>query len=62
MLTQPPLQSSTDPDRFRSLCAGVEEYEHLPELPPGRQASRPATDQSHAETLAEAILAGLTQP
>lgn len=62
MLTQAPSPSSADRDRFRALCAEVEEYEHLPELTPGSQTSRPLSDQGHAETLAEAILAGLTQP
>lgn len=62
MLTSSPSTTVTDADRFRTLCAGVDEYEHLPELTPGSQTSEPLAGQSQAETLAEAILAGLTQP
>lgn len=49
-------------DRFVSLCASLEEYEHLPELTPGGTSSRAVGEQSESDTLAESILAGLTQP
>ncbi len=51
------------PDQFRELCAGLEEYENLPELSPSavRQAE-PITGQSHEEMLDASILAGLTLP
>lgn len=60
----PTEQSSqtSEPDRFRSLCAELEEYEHLPELMPGNRATRLITEQSHEDTIDESILAGLTQP
>jgi hypothetical protein len=61
MLTQQPLQTSTDQDRFSSLCAKLDEYEHLPELMPGSRDTRLITDQSHEDTIDESILAGLTQ-
>lgn len=49
-------------DRFHTLCAELEEYEHLPELTPGRQMTRLLSDQSHEDTIDESILAGLTLP
>ena len=52
---------SSEPDRFRSLCAELEEYEHLPELTPGNRPQL-ITEQSHEDTIDESILAGLTQP
>ncbi len=61
MLIEQPTQTSSE-DRFRALCAGVEDYEHLPELTPGGQSSRLITDQSHEDTIHESILAGLTHP
>lgn len=60
MLTQPSQTSETD--HFSALCAELDEYEHLPELMPGNQRTRLITDQSHEDTLAESILAGLTHP
>jgi hypothetical protein len=52
----------TTEDRFHTLCAELEDYEHLPELTPGSQMTRLITDQSHEDTIDESILAGLTQP
>lgn len=49
-------------DRFHTLCAELEEYEHLPELTPGMQMTRLITDQSHEDTIDASILAGLTLP
>ncbi len=60
MLTQQPSQ--TNEDRFRALCAGLEEYEHLPELIPGSASTRLITDQSHEDTIDASILAWMTQP
>lgn len=61
MLNPQPPASRRD-DRFRALCAEIEEYENLPELMPGDRATRLITDQSHEDSLHESILAGLTQP
>jgi len=61
MLTPPPVNPSSDQDRFSSLCAELDEYEHLPELTPGSHDTRLITDQSHEDTIDESILAGLTQ-
>ncbi|MGH2872949.1 MAG: hypothetical protein ACRDL5_10880 [Solirubrobacteraceae bacterium] len=49
-------------DRFHTLCAELEEYEHLPEFTPGLQTTRLITDQSHEDTIDASILAGLTLP
>ena len=62
MLTQQPDQASSDPERFRALCAELDEYDHLPELMPGTQTTRLITEQSHEDTIDESILAGLTHP
>jgi hypothetical protein len=61
MFTEQSPETSGDQDRFRALCAEVEEYEHLPELTPGSGDTQLITDQSHADTIDESILAGLTQ-
>ena len=61
MLTQQPAETHNE-DRFRALCAELEDYEHLPELIPGSQSSRLITDQSHEDAIHESILAWLTQP
>jgi hypothetical protein len=61
MLSQHPVQTSSDQDRFSSLCAELDEYDHLPELTPGGRDTRLITDQSHEDTIDESILAGLTQ-
>ncbi len=61
MLSPQPPASSRD-DRFRALCAELEEYEPLPEVMPGHRATCLITDQSHEDSLHESILAGLTQP
>ncbi len=61
--TNPTSPVPPSPDQFRALCAGLEDYEHLPELAPA--AARPPasiTDQSHEEALDASILAGLTLP
>ena len=51
------------PDRFRALCAELEEYEHLPELTAGpTHPTHLITGQDHEETLDASILAGLTLP
>jgi hypothetical protein len=60
MLTHQP--DTTSEERFRALCADLEDYEHLPELMPGNQSSRLITDQSHEDTIDGSILAGLTHP
>jgi hypothetical protein len=62
MLTQQPDQTSSDPERFHTLCAELDEYDHLPELMPGAQTTRLITEQSHGDTIDESILAGLTNP
>jgi hypothetical protein len=62
MLTHQPPQTSSEPDRFRTLCAELDEYDHLPELMPGNQSTRLITDQSHEDSIQESILAGLTHP
>ena len=62
MLTQQSTQTSSDQDRFSTLCAELEEYDHLPELMPGDRTTRLITDQSHEDTIDGSILAGLTQP
>ena len=62
MLTQQPDQPGGDQDRFSSLCAELDEYDHLPELIPGDRTTRLITDQSHEDTIDESILAGLTKP
>jgi hypothetical protein len=61
MLTHQPTEITGD-DRFRALCAELEDYEHLPELMPGNVATRLITDQSHEDSIHESILAGLTHP
>lgn len=61
MLTHQPTDT-TGEDRFRALCAELEDYEHLPELMPGNASTRLITDQSHEDTIHESILAGLTHP
>jgi hypothetical protein len=61
MLTEQTSPTSSE-ERFRALCAELEEYEHLPELMPGNQSSRLITDQSHEDTIDGSILAGLTHP
>ncbi len=61
MLTQP-SQTAGATDRFRALCAELEDYETLPELTPSGPRTRLITEQSHEDTLAESILAGLTHP
>ena len=61
MLTQQPTETAAE-DRFRALCAELEDYEHLPELMPGGAATRLITDQSHEDSIHESILAGLTHP
>ncbi|MGH2861058.1 MAG: hypothetical protein ACRDLT_06040 [Solirubrobacteraceae bacterium] len=61
MLTQQPSETHNE-DRFRALCAELEDYEHLPELIPGSTSSRLITDQSHEDMIHESILAWLTQP
>ena len=60
MLEQQTIQTS-DQDRFSSLCAELDEYDHLPELTPGDGTTRLITDQSHEDTIDASILAGLTQ-
>ncbi|MDE3129592.1 MAG: hypothetical protein KGL16_00430 [Acidobacteriota bacterium] len=60
MLDHQPEFSSED--RFSTLCAELEEYEHLPELTPGMQMTRLISDQSHEDTIDESILAWLTLP
>jgi hypothetical protein len=63
-LPQPsPIEHTPQPDRFRTLCAELEEYEHLPELTPGPiHPTQLLTGQNHEDTLDESILAGLTLP
>jgi len=61
LLTQQPSETSNE-DRFRALCAELEDYEHLPELIPGSASSRLITDQSHEDAIHESILAWMTQP
>jgi hypothetical protein len=61
MLTHQPTDTTSE-ERFRALCADLEDYEHLPELMPGNQSSRLITDQSHEDTIDGSILAGLTHP
>ena len=61
LLTQQPSETSNE-DRFRALCAGLEDYEHLPELIPGSSSTRLITDQSHEDTINESILAWMTRP
>jgi hypothetical protein len=61
MLTHQPIDTTSE-ERFRALCADLEDYEHLPELMPGNQSSRLITDQSHEDTIDGSILAGLTHP
>ncbi|HWD69059.1 MAG TPA: hypothetical protein VG293_02625 [Solirubrobacteraceae bacterium] len=61
MLTHQPTETNNE-DRFRALCAELEDYEHLPEMIPGSASSRLITDQSHEDTIHESILAWLTQP
>ena len=61
--TDPTSPAPPSPDQFRELCAGLEEYEHLPELiPAAAPAAAPLSDQSHEEALDASILAGLTLP
>lgn len=62
-----PEQSAQDinaePERFRSLCSEIEEYEHLPELTHGvTQPQRMITGTDHEETIDASIFAGLTLP
>ena len=61
LLTQQPSETSNE-DRFRALCAELEDYEHLPELIPGSSSTRLITDQSHEDTINESILAWMTRP
>jgi hypothetical protein len=61
MLTEQPTDTTSE-DRFRALCAELEDYEHLPELMPATESRRLITDQSHEDSIHEAILAGLTHP
>jgi hypothetical protein len=61
MLTEQTSPPSSE-ERFRALCAELEDYEHLPELMPGNQSMRLITDQSHEDSIHESILAGLTHP
>jgi hypothetical protein len=61
LLTQPPSETSNE-DRFRALCAELEDYEHLPELIPGSASTRLLTAQSHEDAIHESILAWMTQP
>ena len=61
MLTEKSPETGTE-DRFHTLCAELEDYEHLPELTPGAQMTRLISDQSHEDTIDHSILAGLTQP
>jgi hypothetical protein len=61
MLTEQTSPTSSE-ERFRALCAELEDYEHLPELMPGNQSMRLITDQSHEDSIHESILAGLTHP
>jgi hypothetical protein len=61
MLTHQPTDITSE-DRFRTLCAELEDYEHLPELMPGNDTTRLITDQSHEDSIHESILAGLTHP
>ena len=61
MLTEQTSPTSSE-ERFRALCAELEDYEHLPELMPGNQSTRLITDQSHEDSIQESILAGLTHP
>ena len=61
LLTQQPSETSKE-DRFRALCAELEDYEHLPELTPGSSSTRLITDQSHEDTINESILAWMTRP
>jgi hypothetical protein len=61
MLTEQTPPTSSE-ERFRALCAELEDYEHLPELMPGNQSMRLITDQSHEDSIHESILAGLTHP
>ncbi len=62
MLPQQPSQAVGPKDQFSRLCAGLEEYEHLPELIPGERSTRLITQRSPEDTIDESILAGLTQP
>ena len=61
MSTPTPQQPSNDAERFHTLCAELDEYDHLPELMPGDRDTRFITEQSHEDTIHESILAGLTQ-
>jgi hypothetical protein len=61
MLTHQPTDTTSE-DRFRALCAELEDYEHLPELMPGNDTTRLITDQSHEDSIHESILAGLIHP
>ena len=61
MLTEQTSPTSSE-ERFRALCAELEDYEHLPELMPGNQSTQLITDQSHEDSIQESILAGLTHP
>ena len=61
LLTQQPSETNSE-ERFRALCADLEDYEHLPEMIPGSAPTRLITDQSHEDTIDESILAWLTHP
>jgi hypothetical protein len=69
MFVQQPQQAIGDEqvrpqtDRFRALCAELDEYDHLPEMTPGaHHPTHLITGQSHEDTLDASILAGLTLP
>ncbi len=49
--------------QFDSLCAGVEDYETLPEYVPGPRDTTPhLTAEQRSESIDEEILAGLVSP
>jgi hypothetical protein len=58
-----PQTDLTEHPHFDNLCAGVEDYEPLPELVPGPADTIPGLGvQGHDEGLDAEILAGLVSP